>query len=58
MNFDQKSLVWLTTLQLHLMYLTSTEFDKSYMKMILCTFSTIPCDQVGLNDNILSLVTA
>ena len=40
------------------MYLMSTEFNKSYMKRILCIFSTTPCDQVGLNDNILTLVIA
>ena len=28
------------------------------MKRILCIFSTTPCDQVGLNDNILALVIA
>jgi len=50
-SFTRVKLLRLPTLQVPLMYLTSTKFDKSSTKVIPCNASTTPYEYLSLNDS-------
>ena len=51
LHFFQKRLVQLPILQVHLIHLTSTKFNQTWTKMILCSSSTALCQYFSVNDN-------